>query len=99
MYEENTPKIILVFTVALILLLLGAFITSLITTETGIEDRIHKYQDVDDQSNDVDVDMDYTDLTIARVRYYADGAWHIIDSGNYTYAGDTVTIDKDVWGG
>jgi len=99
MYEEDMPKIILVFTVALIILLLGAFITSLIVTETGIEDSIHKYQDVVDQSNDVDVDMGYDDLTITRVRYYADGAWHIIDAGNYTYTGDTVTIDKDVWGG
>lgn len=99
MDEVSMPKIILVFTVGLIILLLGTFVVSIITTETGISDRVYKSQAVTDQSNDVDVDMGYDDLTITRVRYYADGAWHIIDSGNYTYTGETVTIDKDVWGG
>ena len=97
--NENMPVMILSAVVVLILLIFGAFIPSYIISETGMEDRIYKSEDVTDQSNDVDVDMDYTDLTISQVRYYADGAWHIIDAGNYTYAGDTVTIDKDVWGG
>lgn len=95
--DDVTPKMIIAAVVSLILLGLCIMIVGLITTTTGSASDGVETVTITDPNSDVPINIGYSDAEITHVQYYDSNGWHDVDTGNYTYVGNTVTIDHGVW--
>jgi len=90
--EEDMPTMILTVSIVMIMLAIGVFAFYVVNSEIGFTEIQTEEFAVADPTVAKDCKLDYSIQGIISVQQYDGYNWNVVGAGDYTVAGQTVTV-------